>query len=205
MARALRERASRSPAAPEKKRRSGRYHLIPSLAAAAAVVVTASLILIDFGRDSGWNPFREDATRIKGTDTRIFIYRKKQGGAEMLADNSRVSEKDLLQIAYFSAGDPYGVILSIDGRGTVTLHYPASLAADTRIDNNRKKLLSSAYELDDSPGFERFIFVTSRKPIDVRAAYRAAETLARNPRAAEKEKLPLDFECSQNSILLRKE
>jgi hypothetical protein len=187
------------------KRIPRRYYIIPSLAAAAILIIMVALPLIKGGFDSDWNPFMKDVTRIKGPATAIYIYRKKKSDIELLADNSLTGEKDLLQVAYFSADETHGVIVSIDGRRTVTLHYPAPPSKNTRIERNRKVLLPSAYELDNATGFERFIFVTSRHPVEIRVVYRAAEQLANNPSAAKTRQLTLDASFHQTSLLLRKE
>lgn len=204
----IRERASlqertagRAPA----KRRPWKRILVPSLAAAAAVSFAILFSLFRTGYDTILDPYLNDVTRIKGAGTKIYVYRKKNNSAELLADNRRVREKDLLQIAYYSAEDTYGIILSLDGRGTVTLHYPAPPSTNTRIEKNRKILLPSSYELDDAPGFERFILITSRAPIDVRAAYRAAEKLAGKPGSPKKAELTIDTPCRQTSMVLLKE
>jgi hypothetical protein len=197
--------ASLSDALHGAKRIPGKYYIFPSLAAIAILVIVAVVPLMKGGYDSEWNPFMKDVTRIKGPGTVMQIYRKQKSGAELLADNSLIREKDLLQVAYFSAENTHGVIVSIDGRGTVTLHYPAPPSKDTRIERNRKILLPTAYELDNATGFERFIFVTSRNPIDIRLVYRAAEKLANKPSVAKTGQLTLDDSFKQNSLLLRKE
>jgi hypothetical protein len=197
--------ASLSDALHGAKRIPGKYYIFPSLAAIAILIIVAVVPFIKGGYDSDWNPFMKDVTRIKGPDTAIYIYRKNRSGAELLADNSFTREKDLLQVAYFSAENTYGVIVSIDGRGTVTLHYPAPPSKNTRIERNRKVLLPTAYELDSATGFERFIFVTSRHPIEIRLVHRAAEQLVKNPPAAKTGQLTLDASFRQTSLLLRKE
>ena len=71
-------------------------------------------------------------TRIKGTEKidvskpHILVHRKVNDTVELLESGDEAKAGDLLQIAYVSAGADYGVILSIDGRGVVTLHYPES-------------------------------------------------------------------------------
>jgi hypothetical protein len=179
--------------------------LAPSLAAAAVVSFVILVPLVRTGYDTILDPYMNDVTRVKGAGTRIYVYRKNNISAELLTDTRRVHEKDLLQIAYYSEEDTHGIILSLDGRGTVTLHYPAPPSTNTRIEKNRKILLPRSYELDDAPGFERFILITSRTPINVRAAYRAAERLAGKPGSAKKSELTIDTPCRQTSLVLLKD
>jgi len=105
---------------------------------------------------------------IKGPDHRpaLRIYRKTKAGPELLRTNAQVSKGDVLQIRYLAAGKPFGVIASIDGRGTVTFHLPESPGRAAPLAREGERALAHAYELDDSPNFERFLFVTSDVPFD---------------------------------------
>jgi hypothetical protein len=197
------------PDLPAGKSQAGRpqwkLFLAPSLAAAAVVSFAILVPLVRTGYDTILDPYINEVTRVKGAGTRIYVYRKNNSSAELLTGTRRVHEKDLLQIAYYSEEDTHGIILSLDGRGTVTLHYPAPPSTNTRIEKNRRILLPSSYELDDAPGFERFILVTSRTPIDVRLAYRAAEKLTGKPGGAKKADLTIDTPCRQTSLVLLKD
>lgn len=199
------ERASLPP---RRKERGSRVPvarvLAPSLAAAVIVSLVIFIPLMKSGRDTVINRNGE-VTRIKGPGSELYIYRKKRNSAELLVNNRRVRERDLLQIAYYSADDDHGVVLSLDGRGTVTLHYPRSASAATRIEKNRKILIPSSYELDDAPGFERFIFVTSKRDIDVTRVLNAARKIAAAPESAKKGELTIDIPCRQTSVVLLKE
>ncbi|MBP7735632.1 MAG: hypothetical protein KA369_06625 [Spirochaetes bacterium] len=200
------EWASLSGIAPAPGRRFSRAMvLVPSMAAVAAVAVLVLFPIIRSGNDTIPDPFMNDVTRVKGTGAQLYVYRKSGSGAEQLSAASKVRDRDLLQIAYYSAEDTHGVILSLDGRGTVTQHYPASPSRDTRIEKNRKIFLRSSYELDDAPGFERFIFISSRSPLDARALYRAAEKLAASPGRAKKAELSIDTGSRQTSLVLLKD
>lgn len=187
------------------KRPPWKLYLMPSLAAAAIASLVIVVPLFRTGHDIITDTSLTDVTRVKGAPAKLFVYRKTGGSAELLGNRRGVREKDLLQIAYYSAEDTHGVILSIDGRGAVTLHYPAPPSSSTAIKKNRQILLPSSYELDDAPGFERFILITSREPLDVGAVVRAAHRLAKKPGGAEKGKLTVDTPCRQTSLVLLKE
>jgi hypothetical protein len=77
------------------------------------------------------------------------------------------------------------VILSVDGRGVVTLHYPESEDKDPILDQYKKTFLSTSYELDDAPDFERFFFITSKSEIDVQAILNSAKVLAKHPKTSD--------------------
>lgn len=94
----------------------------------------------------------------------LRIYRKAGTGTELLRPNADVKKGDDLQIRYLAAGKHFGVIASIDGRGTVTLHLPESAGPAAPLSRDGERALPHAYELDDSPKFERFVFVAADKP-----------------------------------------
>lgn len=102
---------------------------------------------------------------LKGeANPQLRIYRKKNVGPEILLPQTSLHAGDVLQIRYLSAGRRYGVIASIDARGTVTLHLPEREGAAPALEHEGEKALPHSYELDDSPGFERFVFLTSESP-----------------------------------------
>jgi len=102
-------------------------------------------------------------TGIKG-DPSLRIHRKTAAGAELLSGQAVVRKGDTLQIGYVAAGKRYGVIVSVDGRGTLTLHLPESPGPAAVLEQSGEHALPHSYELDDSPGFERFVFVAAETP-----------------------------------------
>ncbi len=121
-------------------------------------------------------------------------------GEELLTDGSTAVPGDLIQIKYLAAGAAYGVIFSIDGRGTVTLHYPQDERGDTALQPGPAVPLQRSYELDDAPGFERFLLVTSQAPIPVAEVLSIARMLGPDPVRP----LALPDGLTQRSVLLRK-
>ena len=110
--------------------------------------------------------------------TQLLVYRKIDDSVEMLADAQAASEGDLLQLAYVAGGAGHGVILSIDGRGMISLHFPSERDGSTHLEQNRKILLPHAIELDDAPDFERFFLISSQGPINVPQILEIAGNLA---------------------------
>jgi hypothetical protein len=118
-------------------------------------------------------------TGIKG-DPSLRIHRKTRTGEESLRADATVRKGDTLQLGYVARGKRFGVIASVDGRGTFTLHLPESPGPAAALERGGERALPHAYELDDSPGFERFVFVTSDKPFataDVAAAVTSGRPL----------------------------
>jgi hypothetical protein len=116
--------------------------------------------------------------RTKGLQPHLLAWRKTAGEPETLGDGARVQRGDVLQLAYIAAGARHGVIVSLDGRGQTTLHFPREPMESTRLSPDGAVLLEDAYELDDAPAFERFFFVTSDGPLDASAVVEAVQRLS---------------------------
>jgi anti-sigma factor RsiW len=183
-----------------------------ALAFAAAVVVILLLprAWIDSALRTVTDPQSQappDDDRIKGLKPSLAIYRRTATGSETLADGSVARAGDLLRVGYAGAGRGYGVIVSIDGRGAVTLHLPPAGERAAALVSGGITLLDQAYELDEAPGWERFYFVTSDTPFDVAPIMAAARKAAsgtdgfRPPPAT----LAIAPELSQSAFSIQKE
>jgi hypothetical protein len=174
-----------------------------------AILVVGSLLLIFYWSTapstSMDSPVFFESTRVKGGDPYLLIYRERAVGGERLEDHHFINEGDSLQISFIPHGNTYGVIFSIDGRGVVTLHYPYSPFESSQLPGDDQTFLDFAYQLDDAPGFERFFFVSSDKPIAIESILNQAETLAANPFQAQTAQLNLPEGIQQYSINLCKE
>jgi hypothetical protein len=175
---------------------------------AGPVMATALVLLFMVFFRNGATP---NYTRIKGeesidfTKTQIIIYRKDNSNIDLLKNGYQVHAGDLLQIAYVPAGKTNGVIFSSDGGGVVTLHFPEDISDPSNLKQEKKVLLTSSYELDDAPDFERFFFITAMKEIDVEDIIKQAEALAASLPSAKTGRLELPESFHQFSILLKKE
>lgn len=154
----------------------------------------------------------DEVTLKGGVQPELRIYLKHGERPERLRDGSAVRGGDVVQLAYLAAGRRAGVIVSIDGRGSATLHHPPpgasganGVSAMALQSTGAEVPLPRAYQLDDAPRFERFFFVTAADPakLDVQAIVGAARTLAQGP-AAERDPLPLPPSLQQSSVRLRK-
>ena len=152
----------------------------------------------------------EEAALVKGFQaidlsiTQLLVYRKNRNLVEILTDGRRAGRGDLLQLAYVTTRDPYGLILSIDGRSGVTLHFPAERNGSSLLVLNKKTALPHAIELDDAPGFERFFLITSGFPIDVDNVLKKAQDLARDRDQVRRGKLDLADDIRQYTVLILK-
>jgi hypothetical protein len=167
----------------------------------------------DRGRPTSPTVEQVENTTLKGPTTpRLLVYRQRAGGAgdpgssEQLGDGARAARGDLLQLGYARVPDgTYGMLLSIDGAGRVSQHLPEEGARRaTPLRALREIHLPSAYELDDAPGFERFVLITSAEPFAVEPVLDAARALARQSVRGRALPLALAPSFHQTSVLLSK-
>jgi len=189
---------------------------LSSVCAAAALVLVLVFPLIkkEFGGRGGTVLAPIDETRIKGngtgsqavdlSTTQLLVHRKTGESVELLKNGDLARPGDLLQLAYVSAGEMYGIILSIDGKGVVTMHFPVDGAGAAALETHQKVLLPDAIELDDAPVFERFFFVSSESPLDPAAILNEARDLAARPDRGLSGSLILPDGVRQYSILILK-
>ena len=198
---AIRARVGRSSEAPPRLR--------PALAvaASAAAIIVALSVLVPSWRWPVTTDERADDTRIKGLRPSLMLYRQGHPSPEPLADGALVRAHDVVQVLYVAAGRRYGVVVSFDGRGAVTVHLPVGEPRAAELTAGRPTPLATAYELDDAPAFERFFFVTSGTLFDVATVTEAVRRIAsrdvdHGPQATRLD-LPPTFE--QTSFTLRKD
>lgn len=172
--------------------------------ASVAAVFTLFAIAWPFARTaSPPTSMSDDGARVKGS-ARLILYRKAGAGSETLADGAAANRGDLIRVAYVAAGEKYGVIVSIDGRRTVTRHLPRDGAQSPALDAGKSAGLDQAYELDDAPGWEEFVLITSARPFDVSTVIDAAQRAVSVNGDAPPKGLQLPAEFHQATFLLRK-
>lgn len=198
-------RAMRSEPKPAPRRRL--IWLSPVAVGAMALLVYVGTKGSSAGRLSGPTDLAGDEeTSTKGA-TRLLAFRAPSiDGAtvEQLEAGAAVRPHDLLQLAYTAGQARFGVVVSVDGRGGVTQHLPAAPGAAAALSQAGAVRLPTSYELDESPGFERFFLVTSAQPFSTGVVMQAAQALAKTPAAAQTQALALPAELSQESLLLKK-
>lgn len=189
---------------PAPARRSIGWRVPVGVAAAIVLLILAIPgTWIAPARDTGEPGVRED--RIKGLRPALTIYRRTDAGSETLADGSVARAGDLLRLGYVGAGRSYGVILSVDGRGVVTLHLPPDGDRAAPLARGPATLLDRAYELDDAPGWERFYFITGETPFAVAPVVEAARKASAGGSRRAPAVLSIARELSQSTLFLQKE
>lgn len=185
-----------------------------------AVPVAAVLMVILFvarGNPEivGWDE-GADITRPKGITNaspapgqnqgpKLEIWRKHDTRAEVLQPGAVVQVRDKLQIAYQAGSSRYGMILSIDGAGKMSLHYPDALASSPDLNPSGTVVLPYAYELDAAPRFERFFFITSKNAFLTSEIWNSLESQLKNNGAWAENGMPVLPEGLQaQGFLLKK-
>ncbi len=190
------------------RRVPGRRFRLAPLAGFAALLIAAGVTLAVLAPPARGPADGPEETRLKGARTHLVIHRRNPAGAETLAAGEVARAGDELQLGYVAPAATgaavYGTIVSIDGRGVVTLHFPAGSAKAGRLEGEGERTLDYAYRLDDAPEFERFFLVTADRPFPVEEVLRAARKLAGSPQAARRNALALPAGLEQGSLLLLK-
>ncbi|MEL6340230.1 MAG: ActD protein [Myxococcota bacterium] len=177
------------------------------LALAAPIAAAAMLLMVSAPMRSPVGPAGSE--RIKGDAQLVVQKPNAEGDQEFLSDDDEIGSGERVQIGYrvsSSGASVFGMVISIDGRGSVTVHHPDSQRSDRspELTLNKLRALPFSYELDDAPAFERFFLVTRSKPFDVAEVIDAAKQLASKVASAEREALPLSKSYTQSSLILRK-
>jgi hypothetical protein len=178
-----------------------------SLAAAALVLLGIGwhfIRLMWIETPEGIETSVESVDRLKGD--RLVLFRKTREGSEVLSDSDRVRPGDQIRIGYRAAGPVFGVIFSVDGHGTTTLHLPSQGEQAALLDQKDMVLLDQAFELDDTPGWEQFYLVSADRVFDITPLLASVRRAAKNTGGRRlPAQLPLPASFDQSSFILYKE
>lgn len=120
-----------------------------------------------------------EGIRIKGKEAELRLYRQTQAGPERLQPGASASAGDIVQAEFHPGKFAYGAIVSVDGDGAVTLHWPARPDAATAWSSASEFRLPEAFELDRAHGFERFHMLLSDRPVDLESLLQRASASSR--------------------------
>jgi len=111
-----------------------------------------------------------DGIRIKGLTPSLEVWRKTGENAEKLAPDAIARAGDIVQLRYVVPKSCYGALISIDGRGVLTVHLSGDDGKAAPLTPGRPIALNNSYQLDDAPDFETFYLITSAYNFDVNSA-----------------------------------
>jgi hypothetical protein len=141
---------------------------LPMLVPAAGLAALLAISLLPYLVQQTSVVTAPEGNRIKGLPPQLQVFLKQDAAPVQLKDGDTARQGDVLQLRYISAGRKYGMIFSIDGRGSFTLHFPEEPGQPLELNPDGKVSLKHAYELDDAPKFERFYFISSDQPFAAR-------------------------------------
>jgi len=153
----------------------------PALLAAAALVMVPMLLVSQPGQTEQFTLVDENGTRIKGLSPRIEIWRKQGDQAERLDSNDHARAGDLIQVRYAVPNRCFGAVMSVDGRGVLTVHLADMSHSATLLEPGKLVALERSYQLDDAPQFETFFLVTSAHDFDLAPVARALLDAVQDP------------------------
>ena len=105
---------------------------------------------------------QDDGTRIKGLDARMEIWKRTGDSAVQMLNMDEAREGDEIQLRYSVPEKCFGLLFSMDGNGTVTMHMADGSQA-IALEPGKMTTLPFAYKLDNAPKFEKFFLLTSQK------------------------------------------
>ncbi|MEL6181917.1 MAG: ActD-like protein [Myxococcota bacterium] len=177
-----------------------------ALVAVAACLLTVWLVpaLMNSSDPTSGQP--SVGERIKGAPA-LVVHRVLEGGVtQRLTTADAARPGDTVQLSVSGAQNRYAVIVSIDGRGQVTRHFPLKGNSGAIISTAKAIpfTLPHAYELDDAPDFERFILLTHTAPFDVAQVMSSAQKVASGSHKHRTLLVGLPKKMQQTSFLLKK-
>ena len=110
----------------------------------------------------------DDDVRIKGLSARMEVWKKTGDSAVQMENLGEAREGDEIQLRYAVAEKCYGLLFSMDGNGTITMHMGEGNKA-VGLEPGKMTTLPFAYKLDNAPKFEKFFFLTSKDEFELNA------------------------------------
>ena len=162
----------------ERKNNVIHFGFVKFAAAAALVLAVVSVALFsqrEVVPDAGAQAMdvamaaQDDGTRIKGMDARMEIWKKTGDSAVQMLNLDEAREGDEIQLRYSVPEKCFGLLFSMDGNGTVTMHMADGSQA-VALEPGKMTTLPFAYKLDNAPKFEKFFLLTSQKDFAIDAS-----------------------------------
>ena len=110
----------------------------------------------------------DDGLRIKGLSARMEVWKKTGDSAVQMENLGEAHEGDEIQLRYAVAEKCFGLLFSMDGNGTITMHMGQENHA-VELEPGKMTTLPFAYKLDNAPKFEKFFFLTSKNEFELNA------------------------------------
>ncbi|MCL2183520.1 MAG: hypothetical protein FWB85_08640 [Chitinispirillia bacterium] len=135
--------------------------------AATAFACAALLILLPVWMMLSGTPSENRLKSGVDSEPMIEVWRKAGVSAEKLAPEAAVRTGDIVQLRYSVPAACYGALVSMDGRGVLTVHLAGDNGKAARLLPGHPVALNMSYQLDDAPAFEAFYLVTASDSFDL--------------------------------------
>ena len=157
------------------------FRLVKFTAAAALVLAVVSVALFSHREvmapaqsgaqvmDVAMLDSQDEGTRIKGMDARMEVWKKTADSAVQMSNLDEAREGDEIQLRYSVPEKCFGMLLSMDGNGALTMHMGSENHA-VELAPGEMTTLPFAYKLDNAPKFEKFFLLTSRNMFSINAS-----------------------------------
>jgi len=150
---------------PNVKKRSVPLWAVPAMLCVAALLIIPLRLI--FSGAQYQDGVSEDRVKGTGTAQSIEVWRKKGAEAERLPPDALARSGDIVQLRYIVPEFCYGALISVDGRGVLTIHLSGESGKAAQLTPGRPVALSTSYQLDDAPLFETFYLVTAKDNFDI--------------------------------------
>ncbi|MBN2433239.1 MAG: hypothetical protein JXQ27_17345 [Acidobacteria bacterium] len=198
-------RASRRGGAATGRNPAARLFTPRRLAGAAVLLLLGVSLWLLRSQLPFYSAVPEEGIRSKGPGLSLTVFRQTADGVEVLPDGSRVKTGDVLQLACQVAEPVHAAILSLDGRGVITRHWPETGENAARLEGDDPQVLEFAYRLDDAPHGEIFILVVADQPFPLAVIEAAIRRQPVDWTAARPLRLDLPAEYRHRCLALFKE
>ena len=108
----------------------------------------------------------DDGTRIKGMQASLEVWKKTGDSAVQMVNLGDAHEGDEIQLRYRVPQKCFGMLFSMDGNGTITMHMGEGNKA-IELEPGKMTTLPFAYKLDNAPKFEKFFLLTSQNAFEI--------------------------------------
>ena len=108
----------------------------------------------------------DNGTRIKGMQATLEVWKKTGDSAVQMVNLGNAYEGDEIQLRYRVPQKCFGMLISMDGNGTITMHMGEGDKA-IELEPGKMTTLPFAYKLDNAPKFEKFFLLTSQNSFEI--------------------------------------
>lgn len=106
-----------------------------------------------------------DEVRLKGgTEFGVYVKRAGEDAPRPLAPGAKVRAGDVLRFHYRPPREGWLLLVSMDGKGQLTVFHPYQGSAAARVAGGTLSVLEESIELDEAPGPERLAAIFSPEP-----------------------------------------